>query len=1332
MGGGLLQLVAHGVEDLFITGEPQITLFKTVYRRHSHFSIEDKVLKFNSRPKFGGEMICKARYYGDLIHKLYLLIDLPEINLFFIVLTKSTTKNLLSTYGITWNFTGNSGDTITNDDIIEIETLINAKIDEIVDNIELIDMSLNTLINTDELQPDDVSNENLSTDDYFNKLIGVLIQFDKMEFIYAFTQAWKNDYVINSTNESFVNSSELQDLLIQKYIEDGRIIVNDGDVNIRLDENYIFVSNLEFNNYSLGINEIGISGQNFFQNKLDIIYSDTSYQILDAYQLFIDYFDNNNIILNNDTDVSSTLDEVLSVIKNGLVRNVELLERLYDIQTNKIRFTFYKNYPISGTSFSATGSFENLSINNPADTSTLYDNFSDKFTVAQSNDPAHSFETYVQSTISPYNILNRDVFRTTIFQGYFDDVINEPNMWSDIKISNLVNDSDITKVPNTTIENIFLLNAVPFATAVDIPDAVDYYIEEAMGSSFATFQSEMSTALESARDDIHTEISQYICTNSVSTTQSVTQHSDEDALEEYITSFSASTNRDLIGFFTYIHYYEVDGINYNIAEYVVRRMLFEANNVISSYSGSPTLPQANIDKIIELINTFITPIENIPTYSNYVANGYTLFDTGVVPNPFIAESGSLVPRFGDAMSSIWIHIYNTLVDNFNNLYNNQILLDSYISSLGYEMSRYKDRIDPEFSSWTTGSIVDYYSANSIIDNVSPSQFQVGDISTGAVFIANEESSAVSTQSASYEANKELLDARNITVPRQLYFFEMITGNRTLSSTESTNDLSEIGTLDFIEAEIISRLGGLSGTIQDIMDDARTNIEDANIIGVMDKYDYETTRDIDDINFQKAFEDFFSLTTPGYDPGSQLLDLWNNRAPKIGSSMPIIENIERDNYIATVGDLTPKKLYSDLSNISNNFSTLATEVDFTNYMLDLIIRSSDLNPLLSQKGLTNEETHTNFVAYYNEIRNTFTNLLMEILGYDYYNPPDPLPEIALLELINSRREIEKRASFAWVKKVGLFMIEYIKVVVGGQTIDCQTGEWMMIKHTLNKIESKERGYNIMIGDIERIYSYNDQGKKGMRLYVPCEFWFCSDVGRALPIVSLTKTDVEFIVKLRSLDKCAYWQSDTYFNPIPKPELNIMAQYIFLEPEERKMFATSKHEYLIEQIQFTKGKNIQASNFNDNRIRSRLYFKHTCKELVWILRDKSNLDGSNTNGELIYEDFYRSNSMKYNIYFNGIERQPELDADFFSLLQKYTYHTAIINDGITVYSFSLNPEKMQPSGSINMGKLNNSDIVLHADQAFIDLLETRVLEWNIYGVGQNIFRVMSGMGALAFYE
>ena len=79
MGGGLMQLVAYGAQDIYLTGNPQITFFKVVYRRHTNFSLESIEQTFNGQADFGKKVSCTISRNGDLVHKIYLETSLPSI-----------------------------------------------------------------------------------------------------------------------------------------------------------------------------------------------------------------------------------------------------------------------------------------------------------------------------------------------------------------------------------------------------------------------------------------------------------------------------------------------------------------------------------------------------------------------------------------------------------------------------------------------------------------------------------------------------------------------------------------------------------------------------------------------------------------------------------------------------------------------------------------------------------------------------------------------------------------------------------------------------------------------------------------------------------------------------------------------------------------------------------------------------------------------------------------------------------------------------------------------------------------------------------------------------
>jgi len=79
MGGGLMQLVAYGAQDIYLTGNPQITYFKVVYRRHTNFALESIEQTFNGTSGFGQTVTSTIARNGDLMYWTDLRINLPSV-----------------------------------------------------------------------------------------------------------------------------------------------------------------------------------------------------------------------------------------------------------------------------------------------------------------------------------------------------------------------------------------------------------------------------------------------------------------------------------------------------------------------------------------------------------------------------------------------------------------------------------------------------------------------------------------------------------------------------------------------------------------------------------------------------------------------------------------------------------------------------------------------------------------------------------------------------------------------------------------------------------------------------------------------------------------------------------------------------------------------------------------------------------------------------------------------------------------------------------------------------------------------------------------------------
>ena len=80
MGGGLMQLVAYGAQDIYLTGNPQITFFKVVYRRHTNFSMEAIEQTINGTVSASSSVSVTVSRNGDLVGRSYLEVDTGTVN----------------------------------------------------------------------------------------------------------------------------------------------------------------------------------------------------------------------------------------------------------------------------------------------------------------------------------------------------------------------------------------------------------------------------------------------------------------------------------------------------------------------------------------------------------------------------------------------------------------------------------------------------------------------------------------------------------------------------------------------------------------------------------------------------------------------------------------------------------------------------------------------------------------------------------------------------------------------------------------------------------------------------------------------------------------------------------------------------------------------------------------------------------------------------------------------------------------------------------------------------------------------------------------------------
>ena len=240
----------------------------------------------------------------------------------------------------------------------------------------------------------------------------------------------------------------------------------------------------------------------------------------------------------------------------------------------------------------------------------------------------------------------------------------------------------------------------------------------------------------------------------------------------------------------------------------------------------------------------------------------------------------------------------------------------------------------------------------------------------------------------------------------------------------------------------------------------------------------------------------------------------------------------------------------------------------------------------------------------------------------------LPEIN--QELNTNGDVYAR----WLDYPGHQLVEQVEVEIGGQRIDKHYGDWMQIWNQLTLDKNQEAGYKKMVGQTTQLTFMTDPDFADVdgpcdsdaprqvcaprnalpetTLYIPLQFWFCTNPGLALPLIALQYHEVKINLDLRAIDECL-WAVST-LSPSSSSDVKVTSayaqslvsaslyvDYIYLDTDERRRMAQNPAEYLIEQLQFTGSESVGSSS---NKIR--LNFNHPCKELVWVVQPDCNVD------------------------------------------------------------------------------------------------------------------------------
>ena len=441
-------------------------------------------------------------------------------------------------------------------------------------------------------------------------------------------------------------------------------------------------------------------------------------------------------------------------------------------------------------------------------------------------------------------------------------------------------------------------------------------------------------------------------------------------------------------------------------------------------------------------------------------------------------------------------------------------------------------------------------------------------------------------------------------------------------------------------------------------------------------------------------------------------------------------------------LSPNILYRKYNDIIIiYFNSLKTEADLIRFLIYFLIDNSLFKYL--NKFFTNNNDN---YELYNDIYDYFKEQLDEInkkldqIGYqDNELPNYSKCEEFLRELQN--KHLNNLSYYSWNEEIGLYLINKVEFIIGDQLIDTLTSDMLHIYYKLFTSEDKKIAMDKMIGNIKTLTNYDNKLKPKYQLFIPLYYFFNRYVQSSIPMLSLINSNAKLKFYFNTFDYLILKDPDTVlfdhknitngFLIIDK--INISNKERIIENGKLFRMLIDQHQYYKSIVNLSKIKsnplikltNAEKIKQRDNeeslsnkeikdtkalsdkkiiKVSNRWY--GNSKEMFILLRVKGNrLNDYLVNGN----DIIKSIQIKYN---EQIRQQTE-DIKYYSLINKLN-HTSNDQDGIYIYSFSLFPEDIQPSGTANMALIGEVELEMEIDNEVIS--DNTILE--VIWINKNI--------------
>lgn len=316
---------------------------------------------------------------------------------------------------------------------------------------------------------------------------------------------------------------------------------------------------------------------------------------------------------------------------------------------------------------------------------------------------------------------------------------------------------------------------------------------------------------------------------------------------------------------------------------------------------------------------------------------------------------------------------------------------------------------------------------------------------------------------------------------------------------------------------------------------------------------------------------------------------------------------------------------------------------------------------------------------------------------------------------------------WTNSIGHAIIDYIDISIGDHIIDRHYGLFLEIWNEITSRPSINSAEYLLIGKYNHLESLEFNALTKTYYEVPLQFWFCNNIGSALPLINLQFHSVKLIFKLNTFDECIVYDGVSPPNPVKMLDSSILAEYLFIEDSERIKYNDKEHTFLINQIQTVYGESVSLNNGGFHK--SLLNFNHPCSEIIFVLRELVNEENNDW-----FNFSQRNTTLSTNLLpliqngrliLDGYERIEKLQEFSLRIGNNYRYHKFATNKHIYTMSFCNEADKWYPTGSMNFSLIDQAELQLQTETNISSPIKLFVFAKNY-----NIIHIKKGMFQLGF--